>query len=404
MARALTDTLLSLDQWAQVLGLNPWEFNQIGKGLPKNNTQQCGSVFYQYNYQQDFLSREQVATAIADAENAIAEQLGYYPAPKYTVGEQVQYPRPANHQFGGTYNWAGEWKAVELQHGHFIGGGAMARTSLGDTTDLTFSDPDGDGVNELFTCSIPYTTNTNVDEIALYFRATDRNNDPIGETWRIRPINVSIAAGVATITGHASLLVVPNLTLVYNPQNLSAVDTANYVAQVAVYRVWRDDTHTDSYPYQGVAEWDNACECSPNCTFNVRPICLGGRLDRQGMPYASFDLGCSFWDGYIQPNRLNVNYLSGLPLVNGRVSDEWARIIAYLACALLPTEPCGCERSQRVIAHWKEPEKIDINSGAGQRAFSPKEIDNNPFGSIGRGAIYAWKRVAAARLVGAASV
>ena len=53
--RADTETLLSLFEWGQLLGINPWELAQFES--PTEHSAQCESVFYQYAWQQDFLSR-----------------------------------------------------------------------------------------------------------------------------------------------------------------------------------------------------------------------------------------------------------------------------------------------------------------------------------------------------------
>jgi hypothetical protein len=58
MARSDIPTLLSLDQFAEVIGFNYWEFNQIGEsdggtGLQFARNNQCESVMYQFSYQRN---------------------------------------------------------------------------------------------------------------------------------------------------------------------------------------------------------------------------------------------------------------------------------------------------------------------------------------------------------------
>ena len=73
-------------------------------------------------------------------------------------------------------------------------------------------DANGDGVNELATFT-QATTATDPSQIAVYFAAADRvNGDPVAEPYRIRPLAVTIAGGVATIKGDAWLFVAPILS------------------------------------------------------------------------------------------------------------------------------------------------------------------------------------------------
>lgn len=393
MARATTHTLLPLDTWAQIMGIDPWGFNQIGQGFTNPGAGQCDDVFYQWQWQRDFISREEVATAIAEAEYSIAEQLGYWPAPKYFVDEHADYPRAAPLRRQSLFNAVGEWKAVDLDWGYVIGGGLLNRTSISANAGVTLSDPDGDGVNERFTVTFA-TALTDPNEIGLYFAATDRMNDPVGEQWRIRPVVVVISGGNATVTGHSSLLVKPILTTTTDPQDLG-VNDAIYATQVDAYRVFRDDTHTDSSPFQGVAIWDSDPSCEPDCTFEVSPICLGERGREQGKAYVSI----SQWSCHWIPNRLQINYLAGYPLDSqGRMDGELARIVARLATALLPSEKCGCDRWNRILQHWR----AKPNEGDDGRSFSQREIDTNPFVER-NGALWAWKRINSLRSMGVVS-
>lgn len=392
MARSEAITLLSIDEWGSILGLSNWELNQYT--YPGTNTAQCRSVFYQYPYQDDKLSREEIGRAIAEAEYLLAEQLGYWPAPKYIFDEHVTYPRPHERAFYGYgATWRGEWKAVQLRWGKFVGGGSFTRTLIGDTVNLALSDSDGDGVNDLFTCSIA-TTVTNPDEIAVYFRTADRLGNAISETWRIRPITVTIAAGTATIKGHATLLTPPTLTHGIKVAALDASVAGNYVTQVTVYRVYRDITNTAANPAQGVAVWDVPEDCTtPDCQIEILNLCLQERLSETGQAYASYG-DYSTWPYSYEANRLQVNYLAGEPLVNNRMESEHARIVTYLSVALLANEKCGCDRANRIIDYWRRL----VSTGNEARQYTQEELNSNPFGEPRVGALWAWRRVQSLKL------
>lgn len=386
MGRASVDTLLPIDSWAKIMGLNLWEFNQIGTGFPKDNTAQCDHVFFQYSWQQDFLSREEIAGCVFRAEEMIALQLGYYPAPKYFIDEIQQYPRPYNRElYAGGHTWRGQLKSVQLNNHKVQGGGVLARTLINAGTAVVLSDTDGDGVNDTFTLT-QATTITDVNEIGVYFATADRNSEPIDEIWRIRPVRVSISAGVATVTGHSSLLVKPDLTFVTNAVVLDVTTAANYVTTLDVYRVYTDSDTTTSK--QGNAIWEQwPCTTTP-CNVDYNPLCIGARDAETGMVSIDYTLGCtSCFDR--APDRVSINYLAGEPLVNGQMNRQMADIVAHLATALLPVDKCGCERADRIIAYWRE---VAPAAGEGMRVNIAGNFSVNPFGPQ-RGAVYAWNQV-----------
>jgi hypothetical protein len=395
MGRASVRTLLPLDTWAGIVGIDPWSMNQMGFPFPKSA--QCSDVIYQYPWQKDHLSREEIAEAIADAERMLADELLYWPAPTNFTNEVVPYPRPHQRNlygYGGDIR--GYQKTVQLHWHKVIKGGLLNRTSLGTIAggDLTALDLDSDGIDETFQAVITNAaigTLTDPYEIALYFVAADRHGEGINETWRIRPITVSITGNTATITGHRTLLTNPEPEFAANAAKLDPAIDANYVSSVECYRVFTDDSATAALPYQGVAEWKTVPGCTVGCTFEVKELCLGEDLNEQGRVLASFGSPstwpcCSDRD----PDRLSVNYLAGLPLENGQMNDEMARIVTYLSLSLLANERCGCDRSNRILSYWRKPVlRFEDNNEAGAQAFA---ASNTPF-PMTVGGLYAWKRV-----------
>ncbi len=389
--RADTETLLSLFEWGQLMGINPWELAQFES--PTEHSAQCESVFYQYAWQQDFLSREELASTIEKAEAAIADALRFWPAPKY-LAQTVQVPRPYDRTlYGGAGTARGQWKTLTLDYGHVQGGGVLARTLIEAARPVTRTDPDGDGVKELFTVTVA-TTITDPDEIALYVTSADRNGVSLDETWRIRPVHVTISGGTATITGHSALLVKPNKTTVVNPERLDPADDANYIAEVDAYRVYRDTTATDANPAQGWALWealpDNAY-ADPPTTQTARAIAIGERLAEAGQVYAAYSDPTSCY-GWREPDRVRLQYLAGFERTHGRMARPMADIVAHLAAGWLASEKCGCERSNRIIAYWREMPS-QASDGTTARPLTAEEV-NNPFGAT-RGALWAWQRVKA---------
>ncbi len=389
MARANTRTLLSLDQYAEVMGLNPWEFNQIGKGVPSLIAAGCDTVWFQHPWQKDFLGREEVARAIFRAEVALTHQMNFWPAPQFTVNEEKPYPRPFKRTvFGAMGTPRGQWKALQTRWHKVIGGGILARTKIGDDATIVYSDEDGDGLNETFTVTHTITTET-VDEIALYFITADRVGKPIDESWRIRPVSVSIVGTTATITGHKSQMVLPKLTEKTDPDNLDVTVIGNFAVTISVFRTFRDTTFTNDDPNQGTAIWEPPPNCTDNdCTVEFRGVCLGNRDAENGWIVVQEEP--VNWPRRREPDRVSLNYLSGVPLLNGRMDDEMAQLVAYLATGWLVSEKCGCERSNRIIRYWRRIPSVGKETA---RSMTIEEINDNPFGLPTQGALYAWKHL-----------
>jgi hypothetical protein len=386
MARATTETLLPLATWAKIMQLNPWEFEQIGTGFPRENYAQCDHVFFQYSWQQDFLSREEIAQTIQLAEDMLAAQLHYYPAPKYFIDEAHQFPKLNSALgWGNGLNASGRLKAVELNWHKVLGGGVRARTLIRADAAVVLSDENGDGIDDLFTITVP-TSVTEPGEIAAYFAAGDRQGEDVSESWRIRPVKVTISGGNAVITGHPSLLVDPALTTVTDPGVLNVTNAATYVTTVDVYRVYRnDDTDTG---LQGNAVWENGDCNDPPCTAAYSPLCIGARDPDLGFVSVNYQLdgtACPTWE----PDQVVINYLAGEALVNGEMSPQMADVVAHLATALLPMDKCGCERADKIIAYWRE---VPPAGGEGLRSDLVGDFTVNPLGPQ-RGAVYAWNRV-----------
>lgn len=359
MARADRYTLLSLDEWAATLGISPWEFG--GFNYPVAKSAQCKSVFQQFPWQNDHLSRAEVADAIADAEAMLAAELGYNIAPAYTVDEVVSYPRNYNRRvFGYAGDIRGDWKTVSTKWHKVIKGGVLNRTLIGTITgnDLTASDLDGDGVKETFTATITNAaigTLTDPYELALYFVAANRHGEPLDETWRIRPLRVSITGNTATLTGHRTLLANPSPEYAVDAAALDSAVPSNYVTSVECYRTFTDDTATSALPYQGVAIWKNNPDCTQNCTFSIKGLCLGQHQNEQGQIFASFGNPCDWPFADREPDRLQVNYVSGVPMVSGKVDKLYAQMVAYLSVSLLANEMCGCDRTNRILSKLRSP-------------------------------------------------
>ena len=68
MARALTRTWLPLDEWARFHGFDPLHFNGVKTDDEHPVSSNCDRIWTQHHWQRGQVSREDVATAIFDAD------------------------------------------------------------------------------------------------------------------------------------------------------------------------------------------------------------------------------------------------------------------------------------------------------------------------------------------------
>lgn len=404
MAWSEVETLLPIDEWGRLMQIDPWTLNQFGVGFPEGAKigigAGCRDVFYQRGWQFDALSRTEIALAIQRAEDMLAKALTFYPAPKWIMQEQIQFPsRRRNHypsyglnawsmsEFGAGYPYPYH-AMVQTRYHKVWGGGTLARTLIGDTANLTLSDSDGDGIYDTFTATIVVAAGTDANELGVYFRAADRvpTNDAVAEQWRIRPVTVTVSGTTATITGHSTLLAKPVLETIVDPEPLDVTVAGNYVAQVTVYRVYRDTENS------GSAFWELLENCTDTpCTLEEQAICVGDRNARMGQLFIGYDDSecCTHWRA---PDKVTINYLAGEALAaNGQMQPEMAQYVAHLATGLLASFTCGCDRTKKIIDYWR----FDASTAAmdqGGRALTPHEMES-PFG-YSRGALYCWNRIA----------
>lgn len=414
MARANTATLLSLDRWAELMGVNPVHFNG-GEGnaldiFPLRAN--CNDFWPQYAWQyNDRLSRDELADAIQTAEYDIARAIGYYPAPKWIAQETHRFPRHYRRdvwQTGGL-NVRGARKSLQCKFGKFIQGGQRAVTAISEGAAVVRSNPDGDGYSELATITAP-TTLTNECEIKLYFAGY--NGEP---EWEIRPVrSKSISGGTVTITVSSWLLFDPDLWEAY-PSTFGAIDISdngNYVTTVDVYREYNDFSQAGAVFYwePDIINWDGFCSVCQGascaaCSLTSQDGCLHQRGDPDDgvvVPApGNYDADNAQWAQATftvcrDPDSVKLYYYNGLlsdRWLNGEtceaLSDWWAQTIAMVATARLSKPPCSCNH---VRERYDELRKdLAFVGREGSYILTP-ELLSNPLGTR-RGEVMAWRRI-----------
>lgn len=383
-----TPTLLSLIEWAEFIGMNPYYLFQVGVNVPDNTGHDCDYIFYEYPYQQsNHLSREDVRLAISQAEDLFNELCGYYPAPKFIVDEPGQYPQYYDKRFyGGLRNYNGQFKAIQLKHGYIQSVGVEVLTFITDNITITLSDSNGDGINDTFNFSVTVPSGTLASEIAVFNTETDRNDNPLDE-YEIRPIKVTVSGTTATVTGFIGLLVIPDLQEVLDPESLDATLTTIYVEDLAVYR------RTINTESPGQFIYESYC-LSNNCDVETRDFCLYARDKQLGIVAPRVDI-CLF--GRYEPDRFIASYYAGYPRQsNNRMDRKISHIISLLATSLLPNRTCGCSRADQRLAYYRDLPTRD-SDGSLQYSQEVMEATSKVFGTMGRGAVEAYTQ--ARRLV-----
>jgi hypothetical protein len=420
MSRASTYTLLSLDRYAKIMGINPMHFS--GGATPSLNPivmpdYGCSDVWYQYDWQNlDQVSREQIAMLIAEAEGEIANIIGYYPAPVWFEEEDHDYPRPyVREAWGYGDDVRGQFKTITADFGKFLESGERATTLIGTATTaggtLVYSDDDSDGFYETATITLP-TSLTKACEIKAYFTGMSA-----AQEWEIRPArSVTISGGNVVLVFDSWLLIDPELWEAYpTSDGVSAINistTINFVTSVEVYREYTDGTATSAQFFWELGAPSAQGFVCPSCGgtgcyvcgYSTQNGCLGARDPNRGILVPSpgtYDSDNAVWDRAIwsegrEPDLVKIWYRAGdldQRYVKGLSCDPlshfWAQTIAWLATARIERQLCSCGNA----AALAEDLRVDLTkSTPNSRYFVTADIMECPFG-VRKGEVMAWRRI-----------
>lgn len=396
MARANVRTWLSLDRFAQIIGLNPLYFNQLSyPSIFPNNV--CGDIFFQEDYQHsDRVGRETIAMSIQQAELEISQEAGYNLVPDWTVGERLAYPHPDRPgAYGNTLNPSLLNKSVELRKAHIISGGIQSKTLIEAGASVTRQDDDTDGYAE--TCVVTVNVSiTDAQEIRAYYPAK-RGSD----AWEIRPITVEISGGVANIQFKAWQIAAANKMEALNAEPLDATKAASYETTIDVYRVYNDPQTQSQFLWEGCGN-GNCCGSCTACSFGAQNGCFHLRDQRLGLAVptpGTWNASTEFfdyaeWSACREPDQVRMWYYSGyrdlnLPRYNVDLAPYWEYAVAYYACSKFERPICGCSNVNQFVEKWRTD--IAFSSDAGSFVSTPEMLGNRLGTSVG--AIYAWKRI-----------
>jgi len=410
MAISRHETLLSLDRLAETLGFAPPHFNGAATGDAFPISSQCDDVLPQRAWQRnDAVSRDEIGEKVATAEQDIAKAIGYWPAPKWIVGEKHLYPK--NYHFGSSGGLSGKtfclgdgvsgtglgsdglFKGTKTNWKKLIAPGQRLSTLLGTPTvaagGIVFSDADGDGYNETTTITLAVATEPDAEDVHLYY--VGKSGDPVFEIKSLR--SVDWTAGTLTIVVWTwQVIALSKLDAFPTADSFRAIDTtdtANLVASLDIYTVENDQTETSAEFF-----WEGTVETQTGVF-----IPTGDGYGKLVPATYSSDNGywtSSNWLVGREPDRVKIWYYAGVcdvrfPAMSlDPLSDYWAETIVWLSIARITRHLCACDKLRKFADELQLDASVITPDS--RRHNIPFNYYGNPFGTR-MGELMAWRRV-----------
>lgn len=404
MAKSEIRTLIPLDNAAKIMGVNPLHFNSIvSTASPVSNSYDDrfgqADMWFQHDWQDTGkTSRDRFARVLYQAEEVTAKHLGFYPIPVWIEDEEIiiSKPQTPNHWQLNSRNARGQHKSVIAKWGMIQELGVQAKTLIEAGATVAYTDADGntDSYKETATVTVT-TTVTDPEEIRVYFEGHSGE-----DAWEIRPINVSISGGTATITFRRELAPHPHLwekTVNFDNQNqvhIDGDDDNNFETAVDVYRVYTDDTDQITFHTEPIGSSDTDWTTEQGKGF-IRDKENG----HVGYYRATYDSATGLWTNQSftkgkEPDKLTLNYRAGMKNRNQtmpkiQLDPMWERAIVFYAATMLDKELMATGNFQTIFDY----QNTDLRAVEGKRGFmiAGEELAN-PLGTK-RAAIALWKMI-----------
>lgn len=382
----IANTLLSLDEFAHYMDLNPWYVAQFSENLPlqsglanREEARCADAVIYERGWLgYNRLSRHMIAHAIKDAEDVMADYLNYWPAPTYITDEDLPLPEMKSRSQLRRWLYANpnpiefqtRWKYIQ----------AVGIETLAFVADaaVSYTDGNSDSFNELAKFTVTVPAGTLASEIAVFFRSTDIGEYEDETEWEIFPLSISVnsTTNLATILGKAYQFALPEKYTITNPTSLDTTNILNYAGEVAVYTRTTDTTNIGQALVQD------------GCTLYSQDLCvtvINAKLGILAIHYngdtATTSSDCA---GTSRPYRVTLNYLSGYPRSSRGMMDRGhALALSKLAVSYLENLPCGCAcEDEGLLAKWRNaPSFVAKSAGfsSSKLVISKRELEESPF-------------------------
>jgi hypothetical protein len=390
MARSEIPTLLPLDTYSRMMVIPGWLFNQIERvDRPLRGGESCSGVIYQSGYYSDpnrIVGRDEVAQAIATAEQQIARMIGYWPAPRYICRDEKRWPVPKR---GAQIQLPG----FRLSWGHIITPGIEQWDLIEADLPIVYSVrsgavwPDNAYDWATVTANVPPATTTDKCELVL----VPGGKDPLTAEWAIRPLHVTLSAlGVAVFQGWRWQFVIPELQ--FDPDTLRLEDDTHFL-QGGIYGVGVDlyrhytDTSVQAQVVWLPEECDLICEeyCVTGCV-----VPEDRRLSMVHILPATYNAVTKSWSRvtglrYGLPSQSRSWYLAGYDddqcLDCTGMGPSVQEAVVRLTNCHLPEAPCGCDPTR---GRWeRDREEMAVDS-------MDVELAQSTFGTTARGAVFAY--------------
>jgi hypothetical protein len=332
--------LTPLDIFRKEIQYPPFPFWQLtNEKMPINND--CNTLVLEgLQMTTQALGREDIRAALVQAENMIAQFQGYDVAPRYR-SETIAY----------------SGFPLQLPHGYLHALGTE-QLDLIATPNVTYLDRDSDGISETFEVTTA-TTVTDPSELALFFVAADRfDRHPV----EVRPIDITISGGIATITGPAWLMVRPVRYHGYTAQALDPDDVTVVAQTVDVYRRTTDATNAVTIGYS-----DSTTQVLAAADLAI----FDNRLSMIGASSLVCRTPLTRHCGY--PLTMTVNYRAGYPH-----PEHWYKAVCALAATYLEGGICSCDTALKRLYYWRQ----DMNKATADQISMTQQIQlDNPLGT-----------------------
>lgn len=386
-------TLLPIYTFAKRLGLHPLHFMGVDANIGTAQSRVCIHPISQFSWQDsDGVSREELSQAIFEAEDDIANVLGYWPAPKWTPDERVELIERPGYWFSSGYDIRGDRISCKAERGQMISGGRVVKTVVSAGAAIVYTDTDSDTYFETATIGPIATTVTDPEEIALYYPGLNGDDE-----WEIRPISATITGGTVTIVCRREQLVLKALLESLDPATaIGGLTNGNFLTTADVYRRYNDPSVQVEFQWRS-SDWVGGCSsCGDigcvSCGLNVQPGCMTVKDKKLGIVTLSpgdwnatnQDFDTAIFDVCRRPDNVRLWYRSGyrdmsLSKPNTSMAREWEVAIAKLAIARLDRNICSCKTVADVQAHWNTD--LRRSTGTANYKVTNYELENNPFGS-----------------------
>lgn len=229
MAQSNDATPDLLQAWQLYTSQNAWRWNQVaGAGVTHDRFEAWVQS-----------ERDMVARSLTSAYDLMREALYYPVRPDFIASEFVHIP---------SNKYTLRDQRLYTKYGYLQGFGTRATTALVSGASITYSDVDGDTVNDTGTVTV--ATTVDVSEIQIFFQVADGAPTVANKFWQI-PAYVTSDGATATITFNRADAVLPLIWSQpyaapnYLPDDKNVASTANtadFITAVDIYRVYRDTT------------------------------------------------------------------------------------------------------------------------------------------------------------------